>query len=147
MNINKLFLGLLTTVLISGCSSSALVEEFEEDYKCYRSAKILEGGEEMTSGKIDVNSIFSPSYTVFSKMNSKYGSDATPTEKEEMKSIVYNLDEFYHDLEYNPNIGYKGIFHPIKVYNSESCLAMHEHEKIDLPIELSFLYYIYYIFL
>lgn len=147
MNINKLFLGLLFTVLISGCSSSALVEDFEEDYKCYRSAKILEGGEDMTSGKIDVNSILSPSATIFSKMNSKYGSGATPSETEEMKSIVYNLDEFYHDLEYSPNVGYKAIFHPIKIYNSESCLAMHEQEKIDLPIEISFLYYIYYIFL
>ena len=147
MNINKLFLGLLSIVLISGCSSSALVEDFEEDYKCYRSAKILEGGEDMTSGKIDVNSIFSPSAKIYSKMNSKYGSDATPSETQEMKSIASNLNEFYSDLEYNSNVGYKAIFHPIKIYNSESCLAMHEQEKIDLPIEISFLYYIYYIFL
>ena len=132
---------------LSGCSSSALVESFEEDYECYRSAKILDGGENITSGKIDIDSISSPSAIIYSKMNRKYGADATPSETEEMKSIVYNLDEFYRDLEYNPNGGYKAIFYPIKIYNSESCLAMHEHEKIDLPIEISFLYYFYYIFL
>ena len=130
-----------------GCSSSALVKDFEKDYQCYRSARILEGGEDIASGKIDVNSIFSPSATVLSKMDRKYGPVATPSETEELKSIVYNLDDFYHDLEYNPNVGYKAIFHPIKIYNSESCLAMHEQEKIDLPIGISFLYYIYYIFL
>lgn len=141
---NKLFLGLLSTVLISGCSSSALVEEFEEDWSCYRSAKILEGGEDMT-GMIDVNSIFSPSNIVLSKVDSKYGS-LTPTETEKMKRIADNLNEFYDEIEYSPE-GYKDLFHPVKIYNSESCLAMHEHEKIDLPIEFSFLYYLSYIFL
>lgn len=146
MNINKLFLGLLSTVVILGCSSSALVKDFEKDYKCYKSAQMLEENKDFASGKIDMNHIFLPSTKILTKIDRKY-SDVTPSEMEELKSIISNLNEFYYDLEYGPDTGYKSVFHPIKIHNSESCLAMNEQEKIDLPIPISFLYYIYYIFL
>ena len=135
------FLALFSiTLLLSACGSISAQNMYEEVLECHLSAEQL-----ILSEVIEDNGVTSNIQQYISEQ--PYANDLTEIDK-------YELDrrskEIFNKFE-DPGMGglKGGLFYPLKVYNSSTCMKMHKQNKIDvgsLGLEAKVMYYAAYLF-
>lgn len=128
------------TLLLSACGSISAQNMYEEVLECHLSAEQL-----ILSEVIEDNGVTSNIQQYISEQ--PYANDLTEIDK-------YELDrrskEIFNKFE-DPGMGglKGGLFYPLKVYNSSTCMKMHKQNKIDigsLGLEAKVMYYAAYLF-
>ena len=135
-NLTKPFLIVAFTLMLFGCGSTETVGNFEDAFRCMKAAGALDDD---TAARNIVNYM----------EDQPYASEINWFEGMQIKSMTEEVNSEYNDLY---NQGYKGLFYPLKVYNSDKCLAMHGKEKMTvsdmgLPGIITVIYYGIYPFI
>jgi len=123
------------TFMLFGCGLSETITGYESGYRCMKAAVALDND---TAARNIENYI----------EDQPYASDVNWFEDMEIRKMTEEVNSEYDDLYHE---GYKGLFYPLKVHNSDRCLDMHGQEKMTvsdmgLP-ELTVIYYGIYIFI
>ncbi len=135
------FLALLSiTLLLSACGSSNAQNMYEEVLECNLSAQQL-----IQSKVIEDDRVLQNIQQYASEQ--PYANDLTEDDKHELDRKAQEIFNRFEDPGMNGLKG--GLFYPLKVYNSSTCMKMHKQNKIDvgsLGLEAKVMYYAAYLF-
>lgn len=134
--IQLLFLSLMFLPLLSSCSS--MDSDVKDFLRCGIAASQLEENRAASIISKKADDYFDKNKSKFEKHLASKGMQSTPMYLSFLSNDIRN-----EEMElYNKNLQGQ-IFTLVKVYNSSTCLKLHEQDKIKMPFQ----YYLSYFFI